>query len=940
MKSHEPLPWLRARRSHLGATAVACAIAALVSAPVAQAKDGVRNLGGGLEQLAVPAVRAQAQSRQSLAAATAEEELTFTPSVQFDAAGRALVRIALDGKTPAAVVLASLKGTPNVEVVASDLSYRSGMVEAYVPTDALASLAAKRGVLSIVPSAPMVTNVGATTSQGVVQHRVDKLPAGVDGSGITVGVISDSYNTLGAGSAEADVASGDLPGAGNPVNTQPVVVLQDGISQNDIDEGRAMIQIVHDMAPKARLGFATANGGQLNFADNIRSLAGVPGAPHAVAGFKSDVIVDDVIYPDEPMFQDGIIAQAVDEVVARGISYFSSAGNRPATQAYDSKVRIVPGAAASWAGTNLNFGNVPPDLYAGGFHDFNASSGAVDIAQTVAFTAGNTFVFQWNEPFDPIPPTPVGAPIVQGSGTVPPNGDDRFTFNGTAGQIVEIFVDADPASATPNPDLTLALLDPDGNEIDFVDTGTNPESLTLALPETGLYTVVVDSFLPAQFGGYIYRVQEVEITEQVLSDYNILFFLPNGTFIGAFAEQNRFTNRPLEIGGVPGTTLQVVVARANVPDSTNRNVADRIRYVGFNGVNPQEYFSYLDPVTYGHNSAAGANGVAAYAFFPPFVPESFTSPGPSTIYFDKNNKRFKHPQIRLKPDMAAMDGANTTFFLQDSSTDPDTFPNFFGTSAAAPHAAAIAALVLDAAGGPGSVGPKRMREILQDSAFRHDLDPYFSSGFALTLGNALAITAQSDFANVGQFDPNVFTLAHIGFRNLESFHINGSNADATQVPPGVIFDERPSVGALLGQPFVIGNRTVGLDAADITATFSIPADPPAVAGQWKQLDLAFAAGSFRSGDRLAFGVDRDEQDQAGTLNGAAGGNSADLLGPTVRIPEGTVASGAAEFFGAFQGGAPFRGRFFNLIGKGYSQLDGFGFVNAEAAVKAVSNRKK
>ncbi len=64
------------------------------------------------------------------------------------------------------------------------------------------------------------------------------------------------------------------------------------------------------------------------------------------------------------------------------------------------------------------------------------------------------------------------------------------------------------------------------------------------------------------------------------------------------------------------------------------------------------------------------------------------------------------------------------------------------------------------------------------------------------------------------------------------------------------------------------------------------------------------------------------------------------LGPTVRIPEGTVASGAAEFFGTFQGGAPFRGRFFNLIGKGYSQLDGFGFVNAEAAVKAVSKKKK
>ncbi|MGH8239385.1 MAG: S8 family serine peptidase, partial [Steroidobacteraceae bacterium] len=362
--------------------------------------------------------------------------------------------------------------------------------------------------------------------------------------------------------------------------------------------------------------------------------------------------------------------------------------------------------------------------------------------------------------------------------------------------------------------------------------------------------------------------------------------------------------------------------------------------VGFSGVNPQEYFSYLDPVTYGHNSAAGANGVAAYAFFAPFVPEAFTSPGPSTIYFDKNNRRFKHPEIRLKPDMAAMDGANTTFFVSDSSVDPDTFPNFFGTSAAAPHAAAVAALVLDAAGGPGKVKPKKMREILQDTAFRHDLDPYFSQGFALTLGNALAISAQADPNAISQFDPNVFTLGHIGFRNLESFHLNGSNANPTQTPKGIVFDERATPLPAPGQPFVIGNRTVGLAAADITAAFSLQADPPAAVGQWKQLDLAFAPGSFRSGDRLAFGMDRDEADAAGPVTGAAGGNSADLLGGGVLLPSGAIVSSGASFFGTFQGGMPFQGRFFNLIGNGYSQLDGFGFVNAEAAVKAVSKKHK
>jgi hypothetical protein len=292
--------------------------------------------------------------------------------------------------------------------------------------------------------------------------------------------------------------------------------------------------------------------------------------------------------------------------------------------------------------------------------------------------------------------------------------------------------------------------------------------------------------------------------------------------------------------------------------------------------------------------------------------------------------------------MAAMDGANNTFFGGDSSADPDTFPNFFGTSAAAPHAAAVAALVLDAAGGPGRIKPKKLREILQDNAFRHDLDPYMSQGFALTLGNALAISAQADPNAISQFDPNVFTLGHIGLRSLESFHLNGSNGNPTQTPNGIVFDERAlPANAPPGQPFIIGGNTVGLSAADITASFSLPADPPAVVpGQWKQLDLAFAPGSFRGGDRLAFGMDRDEADAAGPVNGAVGGNSADLLGDGVLIPSGAIASGGAQFFGTFQGGRQFRGRFFNLIGKGYSQLDGFGFVNAEAAVKAVSKKKK
>ncbi len=932
MKSKE---WrVRAKLARLGLSI----IATIALAPAtALAADETAKLGEGLKQLVAPAPAARTSARSSTGA-----QLAVTSPVQFDDAGRALVRISLDGTPAAASTLGSLKQISGVDVVASDLAYGPGLIEAYVPVEQLLKVVRTKGVLAVVPASPMVTNVGATDSQGVVQHRVNLLPPGIDGSGITVGVMSDSYDTnVASNSAALDISTGDLPGAGNPLgNTEPVVVLEDSPARSD--EGRAMLQIVHDVAPKARLGFATANGGQLNFANNIRALAGDPVAPNYLAGFKADVIVDDIIYLDEPFFQDGVVAQAVDEVVAKGVSYFSSAGNRPATQAYDAKVQLVPGTSSSWANTNLDFSGVPTALYAGGFHNF-AGGGAVDIAQTLNFTANpgssNNIVFQWNEPFDPEPATPVGAPFVSGTGTVPTGGSADFTFSGTAGQPVLIFVDGDTSTTgTSIPDIVLELYSPTGELLSTMDTGTNPESISLALPATGTYVVRVLSFVPTQGGDFLYEVSNAELPEPVLSDYNLLFFLSTGEYIGALAEQNTLTNRPIELGGINATvTVQIVIARANTP-APSRNVADRIRYVGFGNVSPQEYFSYLDPVTYGHNSAAGAIGVAAYAFYAPFIPEAFTSPGPSTIYFDQDSRRLRHVEYREKPDLAAMDGANTTFFTTDSTADEDTFPNFFGTSAAAPHAAAIAALVLDAAGGPGSIKPKKMRQILQQSAFPHDLDPYFSSGFGLTLGNLLAINASADANSISQFDPNVFTVTHFGRSSLANLSLNGSNANPTNSPKGIVFDERSAPLPAPGQPFVIG-RTEGLAPTDVSATFSLPADPPGVAGQWKQLDLTFAPGRFGSGDLLSFGVDRDETDVAGP-GGAAGGNSADLLGGGVLIPSGRIVPGGASFSGRFGNGFPFRGEFFNVIGRGYSQLDGYGFINAEAAVKAAQRQRK
>ena len=919
-----------------GARTLACAIATLLcSSSLVQAKEGVGNLGAGLNEMMAtstgPRARVQAQ-----AAATRKP----TSPMRVDAAGRVLVRVSLDGKVSTESMLQGMRGMGSVEVVAWDAQYRTGAIEAYVPVNMLARVAREKGVLAVVPVPRMITNVGATDTQGLVQHRVNKLPRGVDGSGITVGVLSDSYDSeLTPTVAADDVATGDLPGIGNPLgNSQPVVVLQDSARPRDKDEGRGMLQIVHDVAPKARLGFATANGGEINFANNIRALAGLRDAPNAVPGFKADIIVDDVVYPTEPFFQDGVVAQAVDAVAAAGVAYFSSAGNQPASESYDSTVRIVPGNAASLRGTNLKFDDVDPALYAGGFHDFAPDKDVVDIAQTINVVPDSLLDFQWNEPFDPQPPKPVGAPLASAVSTVPPNGTASFTFNGTAGRTVQIFLDADTTTTgTPNPDLTFTLVGPDNQPIQFVDTGTNPESLTLELPVTGTYTVVADSFLDEEFGDFSYRVQEVQLVEQVLSDYNLLIFTADGDFLAAIAENNLLTNRPIELVGFDfDATLQLVIARANVPNSRDRNVADRIRYVSFDGVVPQEYFSYLDAVTFGHSSAQGAVSVAAYPFNAPFVPESFTSPGPSTIYFDKSNRRLRTPQIRQKPDLAAMDGANTTFFGDDSDVDADDFPNFFGTSAAAPHAAAIAALVLDAAGGPGKVKPNRMREILQDSAFPHDLDPYFAAGFDLTLGNLLAINATGDGGSMSPTDPNFFTLTQVGLQPLSSFSISGVGANPTQSPGGIVFDGRAGVG--LGLPFTVGN-SVGLTAADVTSALSLPADPPGVAGQFKQLDLTFRRGAFGSSDLLRFGIDRDEADFAGP-SGAIGGNSADLLGGGVLIPSGQLVPGGARFFGTYDNGKSFKGEFFNLIGRGYSPLDGYGFINAEAAVKAVTKGER
>jgi uncharacterized repeat protein (TIGR01451 family) len=262
------------------------------------------------------------------------------------------------------------------------LAVRGRMVSARVPLDKLGALEALPGLAFARPVLAK-TSVGSVTSQGDQAQR-SNLARGsymVNGNGVQVGVLSDSFDCADTGSYAADVASGDLPAGVN--------VLSD-ISADCIDEGRAMAQLVYDVAPGVTLSFHTAINGEADFAQGIIDLRN--------AG--ADIIVDDVGYLATPFFQDGLVAQAVDEVVAGGAAYFASAGNS-ARQSYEADFN--PGtiyAPDHFTGSRRFLG--------GQAHDFDPGP-AVDEFQEIECGTGAQVIqsLQWDTPYPSLGgPTP------------------------------------------------------------------------------------------------------------------------------------------------------------------------------------------------------------------------------------------------------------------------------------------------------------------------------------------------------------------------------------------------------------------------------------------------------------------------------------------------------------------------------------------------------
>ncbi|MEO0473646.1 MAG: hypothetical protein AAF206_28805, partial [Bacteroidota bacterium] len=210
-----------------------------------------------------------------------------------------------------------------------------------------------RAVPKISSQAGLIAN-GADF--GMFSQRVREGTRLVDGSGIRIGIISTSYNVLG-GEAQS-ILNGELPGPGNPDGfLTPVQVLIEGdtnfINANSLDEGRAMAEVIHDVAPGAELFFvgATSND-DVVFADGVQVLV----------DSGCQIIVDDISLSDaiHPVYQDDFWAQRIDDVVTNDdVLYFTSAGNDG-----DGNVTgLRQYYQRSFSPLNVNFGNTPTVLH-------------------------------------------------------------------------------------------------------------------------------------------------------------------------------------------------------------------------------------------------------------------------------------------------------------------------------------------------------------------------------------------------------------------------------------------------------------------------------------------------------------------------------------------------------------------------------------------------
>jgi len=565
---------------------------------------------------------------------------------------------------------------------------------------------------------------------------------------VTVGILSDSFNCYGVydqpGSgvpatgnagyapngfatddAAYDESNGYLPTTVNVLKEASCTQYGQPLLLPFADEGRAMLQIVHDVAPGAALAFYSAANSEADFANGIGALA--------TAG--ATVIADDVGYYDEPFFQDGILAQAVDAVAAKGVAYFSAAGNDGQLSYEDSAPSFsTPGTGANAGETLLSF--------------TNGANSATALPVTLPALAPGEFmglIVEWDQPYV------TGAPGSPGT----TSGID-LCVTGASGYTV---MNLDGSA------MTCTGPTPAGSDAHEVLILGNPANASGKTPRN----VVV----------------------------NLVVGLANGT-------------------PAPGR-IKLVVA-----DDGAGSVIDAT-------------YATNSPTLQGHPGATGAAAVAA-AFFPrtplcgtsPAVVESYSAQGGEPILFDTTGTRLSTPEVRQKPDFTGPDGVNTSFFgfsiakygIKDASSvaqceDNPTYLNFFGTSAATPHAAGAAALIRQA--NPAVTATQILQSLRSTAEAMGTATPNYASGYGFLQVEA-AMASLPAAAPVLNLTSNTVTLGES--TTLSWLAVNSTSCTASGSWSGA----QPPSGSQSVKPTAPGTSSYTLTCTDAAGSHSSSAD--------------------------------------------------------------------------------------------------------------------
>jgi subtilisin family serine protease len=327
----------RLRSPRLGPATMAVLLRLVLPVPAAAATPTAATAAPPPTSSAVPAPaasRLDAQLRRMVAPQASQPSSNLVPSTHlWERDGQVHVRVRVDDATPDLLAALDRGGLDRRHT-------GRHRIEGWIPTWELASLAGIDGVRMVHPVLP--GRLRATADSAL---RADVARGtGVDGTGVTVGVISDG--------------AGTLPPSAIPANC----------SAGSGSEGQAIADIVHTLAPGATVLFSEGISSSQAFIESINCLraAGV------------NVLVDDIGFYDEPFFEDGPVAQAERAAVQAGVSCHSAAGN-DAQDHYAAPFKPANGS---------------------GLHDF-ATTGPSSTFDEIDVAAGKTLdcVLQWNDPF-------------------------------------------------------------------------------------------------------------------------------------------------------------------------------------------------------------------------------------------------------------------------------------------------------------------------------------------------------------------------------------------------------------------------------------------------------------------------------------------------------------------------------------------------------------